>query len=142
MNPAPTSPRNLEESLLDAAALMGIKLPELRVKEDWSGVWSRSQCAAGLCADAAGGPIVWRSSGFASRSDAADPGEHSLMLGTPGLYYATPLGLVCGGVDWRKVAVLRQSILVECKAEAEGLTVEKAIGRLLNMVKGETRRLK
>ncbi len=27
-----------------------------------------------------------------------NPGEHSLRLGTPGLNYAAPLGLVCGGV--------------------------------------------
>ncbi len=30
------------------------------------------------------------------------PGEHSLKLGTPGLYYAAPLGLVYGGVEWRR----------------------------------------
>ena len=32
------------------------------------------------------------------------PGEHSLKLGTPGLYYAAPLGLVYYGVEWRRVA--------------------------------------
>lgn len=34
-----------------------------------------------------------------------DPGKRSLKLGIPGLCYATPLGLVSGGVGWWKMGV-------------------------------------
>ena len=35
--------------------------------------------------------VVWRGTGFASRTGCQNPGEHSLKLGTPGLYYGRPL---------------------------------------------------
>ena len=35
--------------------------------------------------------VVWRSAGFASRIACQNPGEHSLELGTPGLYDGRPL---------------------------------------------------
>ena len=35
--------------------------------------------------------VVWRGFGFASRIGCQNPGEHSLRLGTPGLYYGRPL---------------------------------------------------
>ena len=55
----------------------------------WS--WRYALSAAGLVADAAGGHSVWRSLGFASQIGCQNPGEHSLKLGTPGLYYGRPL---------------------------------------------------
>ena len=60
---------------------------------------------AELVADAAGVRWVFRNSGFASRSSLTNPGEHSLKLGTPGLYYAAPLELVYRGVKWREMAL-------------------------------------
>ena len=52
------------------------------------------ELAAALIADAAG--IRWgrQGGGFASQAGCQHPGGHSLKLGTPGLYYAAPLGLV------------------------------------------------
>ena len=47
--------------------------------------------AAGLIADAAGRHEVWRRAGFASQTGCQNPGEHSLKLGTPGLYDGRPL---------------------------------------------------
>ena len=35
--------------------------------------------------------VVLRGAGFASRFVCQNPGEHSLKLGTPGLYYGRPL---------------------------------------------------
>ena len=52
-------------------------------------------------ADAAGGRGMLQSFGFASQSCAADPGEHSLKLGTPGLNYAAPVG--AEEQDWQKL---------------------------------------
>jgi hypothetical protein len=59
----------------------------------------RSQCEAELVADAAGGCFVWRNAGFASLSCAVYPGSPRLGSADPGLYSATPLGLVCGGAE-------------------------------------------
>jgi len=91
-------------AFLDLAALMHIKSPELRAKEYLSAVLSRSQCVAGLVADAAGGRFVWRNSGFASRPDAVYPGSPRQGSADPGLNSAAPLGLVCGGAMGWEVA--------------------------------------
>ena len=86
-------------SFLDPAALMRIKSLELRAKVYWGALSTRSQCVAGLVADAAGGRFVRRGAGFACRIAAHDPGSPRLGSADPGLYYATPLGLVCGGAE-------------------------------------------
>lgn len=72
------------------------------------------------------------------------PGSPRRGSADPGLYYATPLGLVWRGVEGRKNAlpVQQQRNFVNSKVEAESVTVEKVIGRLLEMVKVETSRLK
>ena len=98
---------------------MRIKLLELRAKNYLSAVLPQSECVAELVADAAGGRFVWRNSGFASRSCADYPGEHSLKLGTPGLYSAAPLGLVCGGAKWRKIASAGQGNVMLNEGGAE-----------------------
>jgi hypothetical protein len=95
-------------TFLVPAALMRIKSFGLRAKEYWSAVLSRSQCVAGLVADAAGGRIVLRSAGFAFRTDAVYPGSPRLGSADPGLYSAAPLGLVRDGVKGRKMASVGQ----------------------------------
>ena len=89
-------------TFLDPAALMRIKSLELWAKVYWCFVSTRSECVAELGADAAGGRCVRRSVGFASRSDVVYPGSPRLGSADPGLYYAAPLELVCGGVGGRK----------------------------------------
>ena len=91
-------------AFLDLAALMHIKSPELRAKEYLSAVLSRSQCVAGLVADAAGGRFVRRSAGFAFWSDAVYPGSPRLGSADPGLYSAAPLELVCSGAMRQEMA--------------------------------------
>lgn len=109
----PKAPHSLPVSstFLDPAALMRNVAFGLRVKVYWSAVSSLSQCVAELFADAAGGRWMRRSGGFASRLCAIIPRGASLRLGTPGLYSATPLGLVWGGVVEGKGAVVEQGVL-------------------------------
>ena len=101
-------------SFLDPAALMRIKSLELRAKVYWGDLSTRSQCVAGLVADAVGGRFVLRGAGFASRIAAHDPGSPRLGSADPGLYYAPPLGLVCGGVVGRKVAAVEGGGFARC----------------------------
>ena len=74
----------------------------------WNGsdVSTRSQCVEELVADAAGGRFAWRAAGFASRASDLYPGSPRRGSADPGLYYATPLGLVWRGVVGRKVAAV------------------------------------
>jgi hypothetical protein len=98
----------MSTTYLDPAAQMRIKSLELRVKDYLSAFLSRSQCAAGLVVDAAGGRFVWPNSGFASRYDAVYPGSPRLGSADPGLNSATPLGLVYGGAKWWKMSLAGQ----------------------------------
>lgn len=61
------------------------------------------------------------------------PGSPRRGSADPGLYYAAPLGLLWRGVvGWEMaLSVLRHRILVNCKAGAEGATVEKVVSKVL-----------
>ena len=85
-----------------------------------------------LVADGCGGVL-----GLLSGRFFRYPGSPRLGSADPGLYYATPLGLVWRGVVWRMGAlpVLRQRMLMNYKAEPEGVTAEKVSGKLLEVVK-------
>ena len=86
--------------------------------------------------------VVWRGSGFASQIGCQNPGEHSLKLGTPGLYYGRPLAfktrmLVCYASLNNARTAYSEELMICYSGDSENAEKGCGLGALWVCVEGD-----